>query len=83
MINAVMNMNEVIIQDINLSFNIEKFSKKFAKMCVVFLIDFFFRIRSNDIDRKVLRFDCLHDFFELALNNSIFAKCNQFDNTVC
>ena len=37
-----MNMNEVIIRNINLSFNVEEFSKEFAKMCVIFLIDFFF-----------------------------------------
>ena len=34
-------MNEIIIQDVNLLFNVKKFSKEFAKMCVVFLIDFF------------------------------------------
>ena len=42
MINAAMNMNEVIIRDANLSFNVEKFSKEFVKLCVAFLIDFFF-----------------------------------------
>ena len=42
MINAAMNMNEVIIRDVNLSSNVEEFSKKFARMCVAFLIDFFF-----------------------------------------
>ena len=42
MINVAMNINEVIIRDVNLLFNIEKFSKKFTKICVVFLIDFFF-----------------------------------------
>ena len=42
MINAAMNMNEVIIRDVNLSFNVEEFSKEFARMCVAFLIDFFF-----------------------------------------
>ena len=42
MINVAMNMNEVIIRDVNLSFNVEKFLKKFMKMYVVFLIDFFF-----------------------------------------
>ena len=41
MINAAMNMNRIIIRDVNLSFNVEKFSKEFAKMCIAFLIDFF------------------------------------------
>ena len=42
MINAIMNMNEMIIRDVNLSFNVEKFSKKFANMLITSLIDFFF-----------------------------------------
>ena len=41
MINAIMNMNEMIIRDINLSFNVEKFSKIFANMLITSLIDFF------------------------------------------
>ena len=42
MINAIMNMNEMIIRDVNLSFNVEKFLKKFANMLITSLIDFFF-----------------------------------------
>ena len=42
MINAIMNMNKVIIRDINLSFNVKKFSKKFADMLIALLINFFF-----------------------------------------
>ena len=42
MINAIMNMNEMIIRDVNLSFNVEKFSKKFADMLITSLINFFF-----------------------------------------
>ena len=42
MINVAMNMNEIIIGDINLLFNVEKFSKEFMRMCIVFLIDFSF-----------------------------------------
>ena len=42
MINAIMNINEMIIRDVNLSFNVEKFLKKFVSMLITFLIDFFF-----------------------------------------
>ena len=42
MINAAMNINEVIIQNINLLFNVKIFFIKLAKMCIPFLIDFFF-----------------------------------------
>ena len=42
MINDAMNMNEVIIRDVNWPFNIKGFPKEFARMCVVFLINFFF-----------------------------------------
>ena len=42
MINVAMNINEIIIRDVNLSFNVEGLSKEFAKRCVVFLINIFF-----------------------------------------
>ena len=41
MINAIMNMNEMIIRDVNLSFNVEKFLKEFVNMLIMSLIDFF------------------------------------------
>ena len=37
-----MNMNEIIIYDVNLLFNIKKFLKKFANILITSLIDFFF-----------------------------------------
>ena len=36
-----MNMNEMIIHDVNLSFNVKKFLKKFANMLITSLINFF------------------------------------------
>ena len=53
MINAIMNMNEVIIRDVNLFSNVEKFSKKFAGMLITSLIDFFF-----DYDQVTLAEKC-------------------------
>ena len=41
MINATMNMNEIIICDANLSFNVKKFLKEFASMLITSLINFF------------------------------------------
>ena len=41
MINAAMNINEIIIRNVNLLSNVEELLKEFAKMCVAFLIDFF------------------------------------------
>ena len=41
MINVIMNMNKMIIRDVNLPFNVEKFLKKFADMLITSLIDFF------------------------------------------
>ena len=49
MINAIMNMNEVIIRDVNLSLNVKKFSKEFADMLITSLINFFF-----DYDQMML-----------------------------
>ena len=42
MINAIMNINEIIIRDVNLFFNVKKFLKKFVNMLITSLIDFFF-----------------------------------------
>ena len=53
MINAIMNMNEMTIRDVNLFFNIEKFSKEFANMLVTSLIDFF-----SDYDQITLAEKC-------------------------
>ena len=52
MINAAMNMNEIIIRDVNLLLNIEKFSKEFMKMCIAFLIDFFFEYNQMILIKK-------------------------------
>ena len=41
MINTIMNINEMIICDVNLFFNVEKFSKEFADMLITLLINFF------------------------------------------
>ena len=53
MINAIMNMNEMIIRDVNLSFNVEKFLKKFANMLITSLINFF-----SDYDQITLAEKC-------------------------
>ena len=37
-----MNINEMIIRDVNLLFNVKKFLKKFADMLITLLINFFF-----------------------------------------
>ena len=75
-------MNEVIIRDINLLFKIDEFSKEFTKMYIVFLINFFLNMIKY-IDREVSKFDCVPDFFEFISNNSIFAKHNQVNDTIC
>ena len=49
MINIAMNMNEIIIRDVNLLFNVEEFLKEFTKMCVAFLINFF-----SEYDQMIL-----------------------------
>ena len=53
MINAIMNMNEIIIRDVNLSLNVKKFSKEFADMLITSLINFFF-----DYDQMMLVEKC-------------------------
>ena len=41
MINAIININEIIIRNINLLFNVEKFLKKFVNILITSLINFF------------------------------------------
>ena len=52
MINAIININKMIIRDINLSFNIEKFLKKFANMLITLLINFFFDYNQITFTKK-------------------------------
>ena len=52
MINVIINMNEMIIRDVNLSFNIKKFLKKFADMLITSLIDFFFNYNQITLAKK-------------------------------
>ena len=81
MINIAMNMNKIIIRDVNLSFNVEKFLKEFAKICIVFLINFFFEYnqvilikKSRDLTAFII--------FKFVSNDSTFAKRNQLDDEV-
>ena len=53
MINAIININKVIIRDVNLSLNVKKFSKEFADMLITSLINFFF-----DYDQMMLVEKC-------------------------
>ena len=40
MINAIININKIIIRNANLSFNVKKFLKKFANILITSLINF-------------------------------------------
>ena len=52
MINTIMNMNEMIICDINLSFNVKKFLKEFINMLIMLLINFFFNYNQITLVEK-------------------------------
>ena len=52
MINAIMNINKIIIQDVSLSFNVEELFEKFTSICVAFLIDFFFEYDQITLIKK-------------------------------
>ena len=47
-----MNINEIIIQNVNLLFNVEEFSEKFASIRVASLIDFFFKYNQMILIKK-------------------------------
>ena len=65
MINAVINMNGVIIRNVNLSFNVEEFSKRFTRICVVFLIDFFFEYNQMILIEKSRNLTAFMTFLNL------------------
>ena len=65
MINVAMKMNEIIIRNINLSFNVEEFSKEFTKMYVAFLIDFFFEYNQMILIEKSRDLTAFMIFFNL------------------
>ena len=75
-------MNEIIIRDVNLSFNVEEFSKKFIKMYVMFLIDFFFKYdqvisieKSRDLTALMI---FLNLFRMIQLSQSAINSMTQF-----
>ena len=74
MINAIMNMNEVIIRDINLSFNVKKFSKEFADMLIMSLINFFFDYDQIMLVEKCRNLTTFMISFELLKMIKFFQK---------
>ena len=60
-----MNMNEVIIRDVNLSFNVKKFSKEFADMLITSLINFFFDYDQMMLVEKYRNLTTFMTFLEL------------------
>ena len=65
MINVIMNMNEMIIRDVNLSFNVEEFLKKFANMLIASLINFFFDYDQITLAEKCRNLTIFMTLFEL------------------
>ena len=76
MINVAMNMNEIIIRDVNLLFNVEKFSKEFAKMCVTFLINFF-----SEYDQVIL-IEKFRDLTAFIISLSLLRMTQFSQNTI-
>ena len=74
MINAIMNMNEIIIRDVNLSLNVKKFSKEFADMLITSLINFFFDYDQMMLVEKCRNLTTFMTFFELLKMIKLFQK---------
>ena len=74
MINAIMNMNEIIIRDVNLSFNIKKFSKKFVNMLITSLINFFFNYDQVLLVEKCRNLTTFMTSFEFLKMIKLFQK---------
>ena len=76
MINVAININEVIIRDANFLFHIEKFTKEFARIYFISLIDFFFeddQVILIEKSRDLIAFIIFLNFFRMirVLQNAI------------
>ena len=82
MINAIMNINKMIIRDINLFFNIKKFLKKFVNMLITSLINFFFdydQITFAEKCRNLITFMISFEFLKMIkLSQKIINLMTQF-----
>ena len=65
MINAIMNINEMIIRDVNLLFNVKKFLKEFTNMLITSLINFFFDYDQITLAEKCRNLTIFMILFEL------------------
>ena len=74
MINVIMNMNEVIIRDVNLSLNVKKFLKEFANMLITSLINFFFDYDQMMLVEKCRNLTTFMTSFELLKIIKFFQK---------
>ena len=79
LINAIMKMNEMIIRDVNLLFTIDEFAKKFARLLMILLINFFFEYDYFKLTKKcrnIIVFMTLIDFIRftkifMSVTNSV------------
>ena len=69
-----MNMNEIIIRDVNLSFNIKKFLKEFINMLITSLINFFFDYDQVMLVEKCRNLTTFITFLELLKIIKLFQK---------
>ena len=74
MINAVMNINRVIIRNVNLFFQINAFVEKFVNMQTNFLIDFFSKYNQLFFDKRNRNFIAFMIFFRTITYNYFFSK---------
>ena len=72
MINAIMNMNKIIIRNVNLSLNVKKFLKEFANMLITSLINFFFDYDQVMLVEKCRNLTTFMIFFELLKMIKLF-----------
>ena len=78
MINAIMKMNEITMRDVNLLFNVEKFAKKFSKMCIAFFIDFFFEYDQIDLTKRCKNLTTFMIFLKLLRFTRLSQKAINF-----
>ena len=78
LVNAVININQIIIRDANLSSIVDEFAEKFAKMTITSLIDFFSEYDQIALNDKSRDFTAFMTFFELLRQIRLSMRATNF-----
>ena len=73
-INAVINMNQYIVQNANLSSNIKEFIERSAEIIIVLLVDFYFEYNQVELHQKSCDMIMFQTLFRLLQQTELSMK---------